>query len=110
MANESAQKCPFLDEPFEECHVASLKSGAIERAIVFCGGEYEKCEIYRRLAMTRLQESRGAGESGKDDAPGQAARQTSQGQEERDAGMKNRSEQVSDGNAVNVQENSVKGG
>jgi len=66
--------------------VASLTSGAVERAILYCGGEYGRCDIYRRLAKTKHE------------------------QEGKDTEMKTRGEEVSDGNAVNVQENSRKGG
>ena len=38
--------------------MAILTSGAVEMAILYCGGEYERCEIYGRIAMERRQESR----------------------------------------------------
>lgn len=68
--------------------MASLTSGAVERAILYCGGEFGRCEIYGRLVKTKQE------------------------QEEKDTGMKTRGEgeEVSDGNAVNVQKNSRKGG
>jgi len=52
---ESTQRCPFLDDPCEECHVANLTSGAVERAIIYCGSEYKQCEIYRLLVVKRRQ-------------------------------------------------------
>ena len=55
MPYESTQRCPFLDDPCEECHVARLDSVAIELAIHYCGGEYGQCEIYRRLVKDRRQ-------------------------------------------------------
>jgi hypothetical protein len=69
--------CPFLEDAYRECYVANLTSGAIDKAIYYCGGEYGKCEIYGRLVKTR------------------------QGQEEKDTGMKTRGEgeEVSDENA-----------
>ena len=78
--------CPFLDDACGECYVADLTSGAIDRAIYYCGGEYGRCEIYGRLVKTKQE------------------------QEEKDTAMKTRGEEVSDGNAVNVQENSREGG
>lgn len=47
-----------------------LTSGAVERAILYCGGEYDKCEIYGRLAMRQRQESDPVGESGSMADPG----------------------------------------
>lgn len=41
-------KCPFVENPSEECYVARMDSGAVEKAIRFCRGIYEKCEIYLR--------------------------------------------------------------
>jgi CheY-like chemotaxis protein len=46
-------RCPFVDDPFEECHVASLTSGAIERAIAYCGVDYEACAIYQAHVPAR---------------------------------------------------------
>jgi hypothetical protein len=80
--------CPFLDDPCGECYVANMTSGAVAKAILYCGGEYGRCEIYGRLLKIKQE------------------------QEEKDTGMKTRSEgeEDSDGNAVNVQENSREGG
>ncbi len=50
--------------------MAVLTSGAVERAILYCGGEYDKCEIYGRLVMRQRQESRPVGESGPIADPG----------------------------------------
>jgi hypothetical protein len=41
-------KCPFVENPSEECYVARMDSGAVEKAIRFCRGIFEKCEIYVR--------------------------------------------------------------
>jgi hypothetical protein len=41
-------KCPFVENPTEECYVARMDSGAVEKALRFCRGIYEKCEIYVR--------------------------------------------------------------
>jgi hypothetical protein len=42
--------CPFVNEPRKECHCYDLRSQNIMEAIVYCGGTYGNCEIYRRLA------------------------------------------------------------
>jgi len=39
-------KCPFVENPSEECYVARMDSGAVEKALRFCRGIYEKCDIY----------------------------------------------------------------
>lgn len=54
--------------------MANLTSGAVEKAIIYCGGRYHRCEIYRRLTKSRRE------------------------QEEKDTGKENRSGEISDGN------------
>ncbi len=39
-------RCPFVDNPIEECYIARMDSGAVDKAIRFCRGIFEKCEIY----------------------------------------------------------------
>ena len=48
MKGKSKPRCPFVENPSEECYVARMDSGAVEKAIRFCRGIYEKCEIYVR--------------------------------------------------------------
>jgi hypothetical protein len=48
LKGKSKHKCPFVENPSEECYVARMDSGAVEKAIRFCRGIYEKCEIYLR--------------------------------------------------------------
>ncbi len=55
MARDPRPPCPFTETPSEECFVARMDSRAIELAILYCGGEYEQCEIYKRLVMDRRQ-------------------------------------------------------
>ncbi|MHC1728365.1 MAG: hypothetical protein AB9866_20580 [Syntrophobacteraceae bacterium] len=38
--------CPHVKDPFEECYISEMDSQDIEKAIAFCAGSYEKCEIY----------------------------------------------------------------
>jgi hypothetical protein len=40
--------CPFVSRPFEECYCASTSSMVVESTILFCGGDFQKCEIYGR--------------------------------------------------------------
>jgi len=40
--------CPFVSKPFEDCYCASTSSMVVESTILFCGGEFQKCEIYCR--------------------------------------------------------------
>ena len=48
MKGKSKPRCPFVENPSEECYVARMDSGAVEKALRFCRGIYEKCEIYVR--------------------------------------------------------------
>ena len=70
MRPESSGRCPFLEAPCGDCYVVKLDSMTVERAIFYCGAEYEKCEMYRRLEKARRAESGRAGRSG----PGSADR------------------------------------
>lgn len=40
--------CPFVNSPFEDCYCASTSSLVVESTILFCGGDFEKCEVYCR--------------------------------------------------------------
>lgn len=40
--------CPFVSRPFEDCYCASTSSMVVESTILFCGGDFQKCEIYGR--------------------------------------------------------------
>lgn len=46
LKGKSKSRCPFVENPVEECYVARMDSGAVEKALWFCRGIYEKCEIY----------------------------------------------------------------
>jgi len=43
---QGKKTCPFLGDPSAECHVADLNSQNIEKAMYFCWGNFERCEIY----------------------------------------------------------------
>jgi len=54
MQRESKPRCPFVAAPFPDCYVADLSSEDVEKAIFYCGGEFECCEIYaERMKMER---------------------------------------------------------
>jgi hypothetical protein len=40
--------CPFLLKPFEGCYCTSTSSLYTEATIYYCGGNFEKCDIYKR--------------------------------------------------------------
>ncbi|MBA4373951.1 MAG: hypothetical protein C0402_13965 [Thermodesulfovibrio sp.] len=44
--------CPFVSRPFEDCYCASTSSMVVESTILFCGGDFKKCEIYCRYKGT----------------------------------------------------------
>jgi len=48
MKNRDKHACPYLDAPSAECHIADLHSQNIEKAMYYCWGNYERCEIYRQ--------------------------------------------------------------
>lgn len=56
LKSTSKPKCPFVENPSEECYVARMDSGAVEKTIRFCRGIYEKCDIYlRRINQKEAQ-------------------------------------------------------
>jgi len=42
----SKRRCPYLETPFDECYVNGLGSAEVEKVIDYCGGDFDKCEIY----------------------------------------------------------------
>lgn len=45
----SERLCPFIGRLYKECYSTEMDSGKVEDAIHYCGGNYEECEIYRRV-------------------------------------------------------------
>ena len=46
------RRCPFLLDPSEDCFVTDMTSLEVEKAIHYCGGNFEKCAIYQeRFAL-----------------------------------------------------------
>ena len=45
---KSTQKklCPFLKDPSDACYCTKLNSQFVEKAIYFCGNNFDKCEIF----------------------------------------------------------------
>jgi len=42
--------CPFINKPFEGCYCTSTSSLCTEATINYCGGNFNKCDIYRKIA------------------------------------------------------------
>lgn len=42
------KRCPFLDDPREECYSAQMTSQKAEATLRFCGGDFESCDIFRK--------------------------------------------------------------
>lgn len=42
-------KCPLVRNPLVECYCFNLTSKTINSAIEYCGYNYQKCEIFKRL-------------------------------------------------------------
>jgi hypothetical protein len=41
--------CPLVQETLECCYCSNLQSQNVSRAMRFCAGEYEECEVYKRI-------------------------------------------------------------
>jgi hypothetical protein len=44
----SGMICPFIVRPLEGCYCTSTNSIHAEATIYYCGGHFEKCDIYSR--------------------------------------------------------------
>ena len=66
MLQNAGQRCPHVEAPFPECFINDLSSASIERAIVYCGGDFEGCDIYATHHF-----SKGSGAATADDSAAQ---------------------------------------
>jgi len=41
-------KCPFLQEPMDDCYCTKMNSQDVEKTIFYCGKNFETCEIYKK--------------------------------------------------------------
>jgi len=56
--SKKGRYCPFIGDPLRECFLIDMNSQNIEQAIYYCGGNFEKCEIYRNRIRNDLSRSR----------------------------------------------------
>jgi hypothetical protein len=55
--SQNKRRCPFTQDPFEECYVVRLRSEDVCNVICYCGGDFEECEIYQKhLSAARREE------------------------------------------------------
>ena len=38
--------CPFIRNPFDDCYCIKLASQDIEKTIIYCSGNFERCEVF----------------------------------------------------------------
>ncbi|MBI3599440.1 MAG: hypothetical protein HY097_02225 [Nitrospinae bacterium] len=41
--------CPFTRNPHSSCYCVDINSSKVLPILYYCGGNFENCEIYRRL-------------------------------------------------------------
>ena len=39
--------CPRVTKPYSDCYCYDMSSQKIAQALIYCGGNYNVCEIYR---------------------------------------------------------------
>ncbi len=44
----SKRLCPFIKRPSDDCYCIKLTSQDVEKAVFYCGGHFELCEIYKK--------------------------------------------------------------
>lgn len=47
--------CPLVQVPYSNCFCVNLTSSSAEAAIYFCGGHYEKCDIFKKHQNLNIQ-------------------------------------------------------
>ena len=55
-ANYTKKQCPVMKENNEDCYFTKINSLNAWATVNFCGGNYERCEIYKK--WSRLHESK----------------------------------------------------
>jgi hypothetical protein len=40
--------CPLIVAPYKDCYCIGMNSQKVKDALCYCGGEFERCEIYIR--------------------------------------------------------------
>jgi|GEM_PF-6093836 len=50
-----AQRCRFIEASLPECYCTNITSLNIPKMLAFCGGDYERCKIYRNRTGSRKQ-------------------------------------------------------
>ena len=49
VGNRVKPRCPLVKNPLDECYVHNMHSLVIDEAVYYCGGHFEKCEIYQKF-------------------------------------------------------------
>lgn len=52
MAGAISNPCPYVQNPFSECHVSRMDSQSIAEAVYYCAAHYEECRLYRQAPET----------------------------------------------------------
>ncbi len=47
LAPRNKKLCPHINDPCLDCYCSRLTSSDIEKAIYYCSGNFESCEIYK---------------------------------------------------------------
>jgi hypothetical protein len=49
--------CPLIKNPYKDCYCAGMNSQKVLYALEYCGGTFERCEIYiRHMLEEKLKE------------------------------------------------------
>lgn len=55
------RRCPFVEDPFEDCLTLDTTSPKLEALIYYCGGNFEQCEVYKRKGHKIGKEAKNEG-------------------------------------------------
>ncbi|MDY0261430.1 MULTISPECIES: hypothetical protein [Syntrophotalea] len=45
--------CPLVKEEYEDCYFMKMTSSDIQKTVLFCAGNYQDCEIFKRISSGR---------------------------------------------------------
>lgn len=46
-------QCPFVSNPLEECYCYDMNSQKILKAVMYCNGPFDTCEVYRKTIKAK---------------------------------------------------------
>ena len=62
MQGDRKRRCPLVQDPLKDCFCFEMDSRKVEKAMHYCGGNFEQCEIYNKQFASGMELIVDAGE------------------------------------------------